>query len=82
MAKKRYTVDELLRLACIYAERDRLEYIDSVSHCEDGEKEEAERFLNELRAYRMKRWGKTKLEAALSQMKPVCVTDLANKLEG
>lgn len=60
--------DEMLRLACIYAERDQLELLDAWEHCNDRDgkkvKREIIKFLKKLRAYRSKRWGMTKLEKA------------------
>lgn len=54
-------VSELLRLACIYAEQDRAGMLRAL-HDGDPEKNEVRAFLKQLRAYRLKRWGKTKLE--------------------
>lgn len=71
-------VDELLRLACIYAETDRQEFLDCIAHCkEDADTiEETKDFLSQLRAYRLKRWGKTKLEAATERMTAVQVAEI------
>lgn len=69
---KRLTVDELTRLAFIHAESDRQDF----ANCNpEGsvEREEALKFVKQAHAYRMKRWGKTKLEAALENATSVPV---------
>lgn len=63
MAKKR-TVNELTRLAFIYAELDR----DSMAKCCQPGDEYGQRqaqLAKEFREYRIKRWGKTQLEVDL-----------------
>lgn len=55
-------VDELLRLACIYAEDDRLDFVAAVRESDPDLAAETVEFLTQLRAYRLKRWGKTKRE--------------------
>lgn len=58
-------IDEMLRLACIYAEQDRAAYLDAWSGCNDDGaekiKSECRAFIKKVRAYRLKRWGKTNL---------------------
>jgi len=66
---------ELLRLACIYAEQDRIGFIDAYGE-DELEAVEATEFLKQLRAYRKKRWGNTQLESAIKGMKVVLVSDL------
>ncbi len=82
MAKK-LPVGELLRLACIYAERDQQEYARCIAKGTDAgmvaEQEETAAFLRQLRAYRLKRWGKTKLEATMATMTPVTVAEIAKR---
>lgn len=78
-------VDELLRLACIYAERDQFEYLRAISRSGD-EKEIADTkaFIRQLVAYRKKRWGKTKLEEVIESGTPTPITEIAkrfNKIE-
>lgn len=76
MKPKKLPVDELLRLACIYAETDQEEHARCIAHTDDEEdKAKTEAFLKQLRAYRLKRWGKTKLEAAMEKMKPVSIEE-------
>ena len=61
-------VDDLLRLACIYAESDREALVAAYSNMPDDPVAiDAREFLRELRAYRKKRWGKTKLERIIDQ---------------
>lgn len=58
MAKK-LAVDELLRLACIFAEQDRETFIEAYEKMpNDPARLEAEDVLKQIRAYRKKRWGK------------------------
>ena len=72
------TVDELTRLAFIWAEQDR----QTLAECwPPGSKErrQAASEANQLRRYRLKRWGRTKLEVILDGAKPVRVQDLFKK---
>jgi hypothetical protein len=63
-------ISELLRKACIYAEIDREAFVAAYSHMpDDPVAVEAREFLRELRAYRKKRWGQTKLERLTDQAK-------------
>lgn len=66
------TDDELIRKAFIWAEQDRVSYADC---WEKGslERKEVEAQYVQLRAYRMKHWGKTKIESVLENAKPVKV---------
>lgn len=67
-ADKRIPVDELLRLACLYAEQDREGFLNCYSSMpNDPAALEAKAFLDQLRAYRKKRWGKTQLQAAMDR---------------
>lgn len=59
LASGKFTVSEMLRLACLYAEQDREAFIDASSHMpDDPAYREAVAFLRELRAYRRRRWGR------------------------
>ncbi len=74
------SVDELLRRACIYAERDQQEYAAAIAHTDSPEgKAEVEAFLRQLRAYRKKRWGKTRLEVAIESAEPVPITEVIKR---
>lgn len=68
---KKYATSELLRLACIYAEQDRLGLIDAYSGCDSPEDEamkaEWTEYVKQLRAYRLKRWGKTQFEKIVDE---------------
>lgn len=83
MKPKKLPVDELLRLACIYAETCQTEWLDAIAHCHDAEmnaeREKTKAFLEQLRAYRLKRWGKTKLEDALENAIAVSVEEVARR---
>lgn len=76
---------EMLRLACIYAESDQQEFLrcwtDDVS--DEGKRvtRETKAFLKKVRAYRLKRWGKTQGEIILEQAKPVSIRELAKRGE-
>lgn len=77
---KKLPEDELLRLACIYAESDREALVAAYEHMpRDPERKRAERFLKQLRAYRLKRWGQTNLEATMEKMRPVSVADVMGR---
>ena len=73
------SVSELLRLACIYAERDQEELLCAHEHLDDEEservKQEIRDFLAQLRYYRLKRWGKTRLEKWMDDAKPVSIKE-------
>ena len=64
------SVSELLRLACVYAESYEEGFADAVGRDTD-EGREAVEYVEQLRAYRMKRWGKTKLEAYMDRCESV-----------
>lgn len=73
---RRLRVDELTRLAFVWAEQDRAAMADA---WEEGspERAEAESQYQQLKAYRTKRWGRTQMEAILSKpMKLVNVKDM------
>jgi len=75
--KKKFTVDELLRIACIRAEQDTEALLDAHSNCPDDPLVATEtEYLKQLKAYRMKRWGRTKLEVTMSEMKSVPVQEI------
>ncbi len=83
----RLSVDQLLRLACVYAEQDRESWLVAMDNCrgmpEDAEAiAKAEAFLAQLRKYRLRRWGKTRLEKALEGAVPVSPAEvIRNSLE-
>lgn len=69
-------MDELTRLAFVWAEQDRAAMAEAWA---DGtpERAEAESQYAQLKAYRIKRWGRTQMEAILSKpMKHVKVKDM------
>lgn len=79
------TEDELLRLACIYAERDQEAFFLAYEHCIDAEgrrmQSQTKAFLKKLRAYRLKRWGRTALEAAMDECVPVSIEEIMRRKE-
>lgn len=67
---KKLSIDELTRLAFVWAEQDRLTLADAC--CEKSpERAEAWDEYKQLKAYRAKRWGKTRMEQILETAKPV-----------
>ena len=80
------SVSELLRLACLYAEQDRRSWLDAMRNCtgvEDADViQKAETFLAQLQEYRVRRWGKTKLEQAWETAVPMSPAEvIRNSLE-
>jgi hypothetical protein len=62
---KKLSVDELTRLAFVWAEQDRATLAEAWGDSEEGKQTENQAAL--LRAYRLKKWGKTKLESTLEK---------------
>jgi hypothetical protein len=79
MADKLST-NEMLRLACYYAERDQLAFLDSIANCTGEDyaeiRKETERFIRQIHAYRMKRWGKTEGERIEDGLGSVALEEL------
>ena len=68
----RLSEDELLRLACIYAEQDRDSFIQAHENMpNDPAAKRARSVLKQLHAYRMRRWGATPLEKDLERAESV-----------
>ena len=78
---RKLPIDELLRLACIYAEEYQLEFLRCISNAgkDDSEVIKTKAFLQQIREYRMRRWGRTQLEAALEKMVPVDVSEIMRR---
>lgn len=72
------SVDELTRLAFIWAEQDRSAMAEAWPA---GSKERVKAWahVKQLRAYRIKRWGKTKMETIMGTVKPANAFDVLNK---
>ncbi len=71
---RKLSENELLRQACIYAEQDRRSLVQAYDGMEnDPVAREAASFVKQIRAYRLKRWGKTQLEVMVDEMveKPI-----------
>lgn len=80
MAKKLLPVNELLRLACIYAYNDQEEHLRCIADTGDtAEIEKTKAFMAQLRAYRMRRRGQTKLEAAMAELVPASMKILMSR---
>lgn len=75
MSKKKYTVDELTRLAFVHAEDDRRSMADAQGDNEYG-REQLE-LAEAMYRYRMKRWGKTQGEVDLEGCTLVDIRDIA-----
>lgn len=81
---KKLTVDEMLRLACCYAERDQEAFLAAMDNCRGRAEDDeiiarAEEFIKKVRAYRLKRWGKTRLEALCDDAKPTGIQVVAGR---
>jgi hypothetical protein len=76
MATKKWSVSELLRLACIYAEQDRM----AMAEADGGEYgQEAKQLALAIRKYRIKRWGTTALEEDLKNTTSIDIKDIIGK---
>ena len=73
------TEDELLRLACIYAEQDRRQLVTAYGGKGPAAKK-AKLLADQLQKYRLKRWGKTQLESLMAKAKEVSVRDVIKLL--
>lgn len=75
------SVNELTRLAFIWAEQDRSAMAQAWPA---GSKERAEAWaqVKALRAYRLKRWGKTKMETIMESAKPANALDVLKRKRG
>jgi hypothetical protein len=66
---------ELLRLACVWAEQDREALLDSFRGCtsdlDEDFKAELRGQIRALKAYRLKRWGKTRGEVMDEERKSI-----------
>lgn len=78
---KKYPINELIRLAMIDAEGWQTE-LAQANHPGTTERKEAEELAAQYRAYRMRRWGKTRLEAATEKMKPATINELREMYPG
>lgn len=72
---KRLPVDELTRLAFVWAEQDRSSLADAWP-AGSPERAKCESQYQQLKAYRTKRWGRTRQEQIFETAKPVNVNDL------
>jgi hypothetical protein len=71
---KKWTVDELTRLAFVHAEDDRRSMAEAQGDNDYGR--ECIELADKMHAYRMKRWGRTQGEADIDGMTLVDVRDL------
>lgn len=83
MAKKSIiallSISELLRLACIYAEAFEVEFLTAIKGTDQELEKETADFIRQLRKYRLKRWGKTKLEVVLDSATAIPAYDMARE---
>jgi hypothetical protein len=63
------SVDELTRLAFIYAEQDRRGFAEAWRGADEKIVKETMALVKSLRDYRVRRWGRTKFEAAFDGAK-------------
>jgi hypothetical protein len=81
---KKLSEDELLRRACIDAEASQRELLAAWETVSDREGKKFKRellgFIEQLHAYRMKRWGKTQLEGACDRAIEIPLTQLLDEL--
>lgn len=78
--RKPLPVSELLRLACVYAEANEREHLRCIADTGDEDEIAKTRaFIWQIRDYRLRRWGKTRLEAVMDEMKPVPFTEIAKR---
>ena len=76
----RMSDDELLRRACLYAERDQEAFVEAYAHMlNDPAAKKAISFLRQLRAYRLKRWGRTKLEKLMGEADSVPIGKITGR---
>jgi bacterioferritin (cytochrome b1) len=73
------SVQELIRLALIYAQQDRESYLESIKGCGAdyaSDKAETEQLINQFKHLRLKRFGKTRLEAIIERSKPKTLEEI------
>lgn len=76
---KKLPVDELTRLAFVWAEQDRLSLADAWGMDKSPEGREAMSEAAQLRKYRMKRWGRTKGDTLLATGSAVSLASLMRR---
>ncbi len=81
--RKKLPVDELLRLACVYAERDQDAYADATRDCPDDKefRDHAVAFVEQIREYRLRRWGQTRLEKVMEELVPVSIHEVTGRMD-
>lgn len=73
-------ISELLRLACMFAEQDRKSFIECYGKSpDDPVAVEAREFVEQLHAYRVKRWGKSRHEVVAENAREVTVDQILSK---
>ena len=71
---KKWTADQLTRLAFVHGEDDRRAMAEAQGNNEYGR--ECSDLADAMHAYRMKRWGRTEMEARTADAKLVDIRDL------
>jgi hypothetical protein len=74
-------IKELIRLALVYAEQDRLSFSHAVRLSDPDEYEQALDLVKQFNAYRLRRYGKTPLETSLEDADPKTLEEV-RKLTG
>ncbi len=77
---KRITVDEMLRIALIDAEVYERDLAEANRRADPVESKKAADLAEQMRKYRLKRWGKTQYEASIENATVVEVTPKGLKL--
>lgn len=75
---KKLKIDDLIRIAFKIAEDSQRDLVDCFSE-KDSQRRIEEDLLKQIHNYRMKKWGKGKLEKMMDKMKPVPITEIANR---
>lgn len=75
---KKLPVDELTRLAFWFAEQDRASAIDCM-FADDPHRAEQQELVNQLRAYRLKRWGPTVGDRVFKTLRPITIQATLNR---
>lgn len=74
---KKLPINELLRLACYYAEQDRETYLDCIKDAGNQKDiDDTKQLIKQLREYRHKRWGKFRIEQLMAEAKPCALADI------
>ena len=86
MGENEMTVSEMLRLACYYAEESQRDFLAAYAKCDSPEdealKQKTREFIEKVRAYRLKRWGKTRKEQLMDDAESISITEFLRRKVG